>query len=713
MKRFIHLLLLALLFPNLPGQELQLSDPWLYVNARSNDPLYTTYTASMERSRMYADRGYKMVYDNPGRPLSYTTDQAGSMYTLWLVNDVAVFNTGEYDEKPVVTVSFPDMCISEYKPYNGLKVQETFLVYSSRIALVRQYITNTSDRSLKITCFPVLEIGNEEIDLQEYNSEHEAYVSCRFESRKRLISNMNEAYPVDFRECFTANYKPYSYGAYKGSNEEFYQTIKTDHYAEDKYNDTLNLKTRGRFDFLALQHKRVLEPGESIELRYLRGIETLDEDLAELEEEMGKLKDEPLQPYLAANESLYEGVPRLQFKRGDDKTIYISALNLARGCMLPPEGQTSFNYYAFSRMPLWGWGHGHQVLHESLSMLAYVYLDPESAQNSQRVYIEQQADDGLIAYRHGPRGRQDYPHQGEPTTSAPFFSWINWEVYQVSKDQKFLEEAYLSGCRYMEWLQKNRDDDRDGTFEWGPYGIIENVRDWYNVVFQVSAERYLDVDKEDISDELECLDLSLMIVKEMRSLEAMARELKLDRQADKWHQQAEKTAALINERMWDEKTGFYYNVNAKDHSWFFMDRDLRRQEIIGLLPLWAEVADANQAEKLIGHLSNPDKFWRKYGIPTVAADDVWYSPDVDYCCKWNGPVWLLWNYMIYDGLKNYHQDELAHELAQKMISAAENQLRKNHNFWESFSPDHETLNSPSNYIWDAILAKLYIEELTK
>ncbi len=33
--------------------------------------------------------------------------------------------------------------------------------------------------------------------------------------------------------------------------------------------------------------------------------------------------------------------------------------------------------------------------------------------------MDQQYDDGLIAYRHGPRGPQVYPHEGEPTTSAP------------------------------------------------------------------------------------------------------------------------------------------------------------------------------------------------------------------------------------------------------------------------------------------------------
>ena len=160
--------------------------------------------------------------------------------------------------------------------------------------------------------------------------------------------------------------------------------------------------------------------------------------------------------------------------------------------------------------------------------MAYAYLDPVSAQNSQRIYMNQQGEDGLIAYRHGPRGMQSYEHNGKPTTSAPFFSWINWEVFKVSKDKAFLEDAYTSGSKYVNWLEVNRDTDKDGTFEWGPYGLIENVRDWYNVIFQVSKERYLDIDKEDISDELECLDLSLMVIKEMRSLSSMAKELEYD-----------------------------------------------------------------------------------------------------------------------------------------------------------------------------------------
>jgi hypothetical protein len=342
-------------------------------------------------------------------------------------------------------------------------------------------------------------------------------------------------------------------------------------------------------------------------------------------------------------------------------------------------------------------------------MLAYAHMDPVSAQGSQRVYMEQQGNDGLIAYRHGPRGAQTYPHKGMPTTSAPFYSWINWEIYTVSKDKEFLEDAYNSGVRYTNWLRDNRDTDKDDLLEWGPYGIIENVRDWYNVVFQVSKERYLDIDKEDISDELECLDLSLMAVNEMHHLAFMAEELEKPQEARKWNKEADKIADLINKTMWDEETGFFYHVDKNDHTFKFMERDLKRQEIIGLLPMWANAVSQERADILVKTLIDEEKFWRKYGVPTLAADDPWYSPNVDYCCKWNGPVWLLWDYMVFRGLINYGYNDLALELADKMMLAVNTQLSKNHNYWESYSPDNEVLNCPPNYIWDAIIARLLID----
>ncbi|NMB81727.1 MAG: hypothetical protein GYA14_07900 [Ignavibacteria bacterium] len=196
----------------------------------------------------------------------------------------------------------------------------------------------------------------------------------------------------------------------------------------------------------------------------------------------------------------------------------------------------------------------------------------------------------------------------------------------------------------------------------------------------------------------------------MRSLSEIAKELRLVDESKQWKEKADATSKLLNERMWDNEKQFYFSVDKVNHSFKFMTRDLRREEIIGFLALWAEAAPKERADKLIKKLLNPEKFWRKYGVPTLAADDEWYTPYVDYCCKWNGPVWLLWNYMVLDGLKNYGYKEIANQLADKMMLAVTTQLKKNHNFWESYSPDNEVLNSPPNYIWDSIMARVLIEK---
>ena len=711
MKTYLSLLFFCLLMMQGTGQNFKPVEDYVRINARQDDPLYTTYAAAMARSRLYGDKAYKMDYYSCCLPVNYSSDHAGTVYCMWKVDQVVISKMSEYFMKPVVNFSFPDMAVMEYEPFRGIHVKETFFVYSSTIAIVDIEVKNTDKINHEISVYPVLQADNDSMEVMGFDTLHKAYVTNRYESSYRLISSLKTeyGYPTRVRDVFTASPAPYTYGAYFGDLAGFYNIIKTDFYT-DKRSDTLNQMKKGLCRFVALNYKKRLSPGQTISFRILRGFQGQEEDSEMLIKDVETMKTALLKTFYEDDLILFSKIPRISFKTRDEKIAYLGAFNLVRGCMYPPTGKTNYNSYAFSRNPLWGWGHVHQVLHESLSMLAYVYMDPQSAQGSQRVYMEQQREDGFIAYRHGPRGLQDYPHKNMPTTSAPFFSYINWEIYKVSKDTKFLEDAYSSGCRYTDWLIRNRDTDKDSTFEWGPYGIIENVRDWYNAVFQVSAERYLDVDKEDISDELECLDLTLMVAKEEQSLSHMADVLGKKEDSRIWKQRSDAIVRLVNKRMWDDSSSFYYSVNRKDHSWHFLTRDLRRQEIIAFLALWADAAPKDRAEKLVETLTDTTKFWRRYGVPTLSARDPWFSPYVDYCCKWNGPVWLLWDYLVYEGLRDYGYTALARELAAKMLNAAVVQLKKNHNYWESFSPDNEVLNCPPNYIWDAIIARVLIEE---
>jgi glycogen debranching enzyme len=217
----------------------------------------------------------------------------------------------------------------------------------------------------------------------------------------------------------------------------------------------------------------------------------------------------------------------------------------------------------------------------------------------------------------------------------------------------------------------------------------------------------------DISHQLDVLDLTVEVANEMYYLGQMAKELGDQQGIQEWRAKFEKTAALVNKFMWDPVDKFYYNVSMSDRTFEFEGKSLKRKELIGFLPLWAHAASTEQAAALVKQLTDEKSFWRSYGIPTLAANDPNYTPFVDGCCRWNGPVWLLWDYMVYQGLMNYGYRDLARQVGQKMLSAVTTQLEVNHHMWESYSPDYPIQESPSNYIWDSIMAKLLIDMYAK
>lgn len=688
--------------------QIQIKDPYFILKAKADDPLFTTYAASLQRSRFFADKAYFMNYFTPDQPVSYSSQYAGILTVVWKINNIVIDQTRDFYRPPVVIASFPDMAVLNYAPFEGLAVQETFFVYSSGAAVIDLRIHNRSSREFRIDLFPVLYLPDDSLQIVRFSEKDHGYLFTHHEPLTRPFSNLykNRDYPTQFRNLLCCNEPLDSYGAYNGCRlQDFYFAAKRASKVQF-YVKKLNEVKKGFKRLLALQKSMVLKPGQSKHIRFVRGVQDARKPLAQMRTDVHDALKVKLQTFVDQNLALFKHIPRLKLNRLE-KMVYLGAFNLVRQCMLPPRGKTKFNYYVFSRNPIWGWGHGHQVMHESLSMLSYVFVDAKSAQQSQRIYMEQQYPDGLIPYRVGPRGPQVYPHNGQGTTSAPFFSWTNWEIYRVSKDRVFLRDAYRAGAKYVRYLERERDRNKDGMFEWGPYGIIENVRDGWNVVFQLFSEGQ--DEGRDISHDLDDLDLTCQVANEMRYLSLMAKELGDEAGQREWSQKFKHTAELINRYMFDAQDRFYYHINMHDHSFRFEGQSLKRQEIIGFLPMWAMVATKKQAKALLEHLTNPNTFWRKYGIPTLSAADPDYSPFVDGCCHWNGPVWLLWDYMVFRGLQNYGYTKLASRVKDKMMLAVTTQLKKNHRFWESYSADFPVQESPPNYIWDSIMARVLID----
>ena len=81
MKRILLVVFFGffLFVPRVFVQSMDDVQDYLRLNARTNDPLYTTYAAAMERSKLYGDKAYKMDYYSGCKPVTYSSDQAGQI----------------------------------------------------------------------------------------------------------------------------------------------------------------------------------------------------------------------------------------------------------------------------------------------------------------------------------------------------------------------------------------------------------------------------------------------------------------------------------------------------------------------------------------------------------------------------------------------------------------------------------------------------------
>lgn len=690
---FIIIFLMIILFTTLYSME--------NLKCNASSPLFTSYIAPYERSNYFVDEGYHLVYYDNNSPLRLMNESSGEINFAFKLGSMFVYSIDDYYKKPVITLSFPDSFVLEAEPFVGLKIVLRFALYASDSAIFEiEYRNETKEDPMLYIIY-----GNnyQKVSVINTNPDKSITISYKEPSKdvyfqqkelKGFEEKRYSKFSFNRRICSLAGYTDYN----KVKKDKMFLRYKC-----------LNGSIQGELSEIVLLFD--LYKKNSV-LRFSKVTVQLGDE-KRLDEISDKIIDISFDKVYAFNREKLKNIPVLKFKNNQERLLFYAGLYLGRQQFLPGAGQFPFPYYVFSREPTWGWGHEGQVFHESLSMQSLALLDPELAANSQRNFIAVQEKNGYIPYRSGAYFTRTFPGAGEKTTSAPFYSWTNLEVYKIAvrsgnmskKELKeYLRDSYISGKKFVNYLFETRDKNKNGLLEWGGHTLLECVRDYLNAVFDLLGK------KPETLNQLEALDLSCMVVKEMASLKEMAGILKLKKEKKEWENRIKKLANLINKYMWDKDTGFYYHVH-KDTMNFKTPADisLKRKEIIGFLPIWAGIADKNQTKKLIKHLKNPDEFWRKFGIPTLSAGDPYYDAQVLSCCRWNGPVWITWVYPIFKGLIDYGYIDIAEEILMKMENAMIFQLKRNHRFWESYSPDFTQLSCPKNYIWDTLISRMIYE----
>jgi glycogen debranching enzyme len=156
-----------------------------------------------------------------------------------------------------------------------------------------------------------------------------------------------------------------------------------------------------------------------------------------------------------------------------------------------------------------------------------------------------------------------------------------------------------------------------------------------------------------------------------------------------------------NNKLWDDEEGLYFAYDARHH------QAVRENGVATFMALYAGLADRAQAEVLVGaHLENPEEYapdaHSRFRVPSQAKNNYFYEPRR----YWRGPVWILINWMVMQGLERYGYRELAEQVRQDSLA-----LMASAGFFEYYDPRDGTPAGASDFSWSAALALELVEPL--
>jgi hypothetical protein len=290
-----------------------------------------------------------------------------------------------------------------------------------------------------------------------------------------------------------------------------------------------------------------------------------------------------------------------------------------------------------------------------------------------------QADNGEIKWIH-PEQYDDYP---PPSTSVCVIGMAAWDIYTRTGNLDFVKKIYPHLVNYEAWVTKEKtspiDPDLvahyywadvawDDSKRWGKGGHCQTC-DWDLPVIPIDQNVYL-----------------LLLRDILSKMSGLFGEDDLRRD---YADRAARTRRAIDQRMWNENEGFYFDLLG----------DGKMLEVwtpAGFAPLLAGIPGADSYQRMKEHLFNPNKFWTKYPLPTLAIDD----PDCSFeNLWWRGGTWPVINWQVAEGVFRYDP-----EAGLRIVDATVNMMTHNGfpNCTEYYTPDKATGKGQIDQGWGAM-----------
>ncbi len=344
------------------------------------------------------------------------------------------------------------------------------------------------------------------------------------------------------------------------------------------------------------------------------------------------------------------------------KTLF-KAFSQMKTQVYSPEGRIRHYWTTPDRWPhrqMWLWD---SVYHA----IGLRHLDMDLARDAILALFDTQKKDGMISHMMKPSSSSE-------VTQPPIIAIGLRLLDEKSSEKKTIRKLYPKLKKYIEWDLANRDSDGAGLCEWFIEGSV-NCR---------CGESGLDNSSRfDCAQKLDATDFNSYLALECEIMAEFAKISGHHRDIEYWKKLHRKICGLINERLWSEKKGFYFDFNLKEKNLSEI------YAVSGFLPLICGAPSKKQAEKLVEHLNNPKTFGTPFRVPSIArCNQEHYSKDM-----WRGPTWIATNWLIIRGLERYGFMAEARKLKKETLCELEKQYMKHGTFFE-FYDDRKQVDPP-------------------
>jgi hypothetical protein len=367
----------------------------------------------------------------------------------------------------------------------------------------------------------------------------------------------------------------------------------------------------------------------------------------------------------------------------------------------------------------------HQYPHQwnwdsALIALGLSHFDLPRAQSEIRALLSGQWQDGMlpsIVYHSIP---SDYfptpqfwqiessPHApGVPTTGItqpPLLATVVRLIHTRRPIPDFIREVYPALLRWHRWLHTARDADGTGLacilHPWES-GTDDSPR-WLSLLatmqpeavpeFQRGDTRYVPAIERPNRAEYERFIYLIDIFRKLRyepdellahspflaqdilfnailfradeDLRALA--VSLDQGTDEIDSWLTSMRLNFNARFWDEGIGLYYDYDMR------AGKPIRVNTASTFLPLFAGLPSKLQSQRLVEeHLLNPSEYAPagevRHWVTTTAKTESTWEPRR----YWRGPVWIIMNWFLIEGLRRYGHNDLAQVIRQDTLGLIE------------------------------------------